>query len=147
LWYFYRSRAAGPDLGDSAATPPVAATSPATDAAAPAPAPQTETPAPVARKRTPAPPVATTVESPDGDHKIWRVVVYTFANKSAAEHKVAALTTEHPDLKPEVFSAKGQSPWLVTVGGPMDHAQAVQLRGQVRSQGMPGDSYAQNYSH
>ena len=151
IWFFYRSRTADSDTAGTATSSSAPATAAQTTPAPDASAPEQPASAPPASSMTPAPRVPATVAStnvaPAGDHKIWRVVVYTFANKSAAEHKVTALTAEHPDLKPEVFSAHGQGPWLVTVGGPMDRAQAFQMRGQVRSQGMPGDSYAQNYSH
>ena len=140
LWFFFHSHAAGPDASGTAATS-AAAVSTAPAATAPA------TPADRPSAAVAPAPTEGIAGPPAEGHKIWRVVVYTFANKSLAEHKVAALTATHPDLKPEVFSAHGEGPWLVTVGGPMDHAQAVQLRSQVRGKGLPGDSYAQNYSH
>jgi hypothetical protein len=137
-WFFYHSFTASQP-----------GTSTATQEAAPAPAA-----APAAAPSTPPAPSPTTGRPPveaavpvSADHKIWRVVVYTFTNQSAAEHKAKAIREAHPDFKPEVFSASGHSPWLVTVGGPMDHDQAIQLRDKVRDSGMPRDSYAQNYSH
>jgi eukaryotic-like serine/threonine-protein kinase len=75
------------------------------------------------------------------------VVVYAFSSETAAQHKVETINALHPDLKAEVFTAAGHGPWLVTVGGAMDRDQAFQLRSQVRKEGLPGDSYAQNYSH
>lgn len=153
-WYFYRSNQHGASspaaamnpapAPDASAPAAPAATDPATTPAAPAAtAPAAPAPA-TASSATPdvAPPAST-----GGKRSVWRVVVYTYDSEAAAQHRVATITRAHPDLKPEVFSPNGSRPYLVTVGGPMSREDAKQLRSQVGSEGLPGDSYTQNFSH
>jgi serine/threonine protein kinase len=146
IWFFYRSQSAStPDANAAGPAAPPAPSEPAPSPMQGASSTSTSTSKSMSSMNSPANTRATA--SATGDHKIWRVVVYTFTNQSAAQHKVKTLIVAHPELKPEVFSASGHSPWLVTVGGPMEHDQAIQLRDQVRELGMPSDSYTQNYSH
>ena len=49
------------------------------------------------------------------------------------------------DLRPEVFTPNGRAPYLVTVGGAMTRDQAFALVKKGRAEGLPRDSYAQNY--
>ena len=45
-----------------------------------------------------------------------------------------------------VFSPTGRAPYLVTVGGSMSHDQAEAFRNKARNEGLPRDTYMQNYS-
>lgn len=76
----------------------------------------------------------------------WRVVAYTYNHEDQAQHKAETLAKQHPSLNAEVFSPTGHAPYLVTVGGPMTREQAEAFRQQARSQGLPHDTYTQNYS-
>jgi hypothetical protein len=104
-------------------------------------------PAAPVSQAAPADTEASSAPSADGDHKIWRVVVYTYAYEAEAEKKAAAIVKAHPDWKPETFSPNGHGPYLVTVGGPMDRKAAFRFREKAVAEGLPSDSYAQNYSH
>jgi hypothetical protein len=140
FYYFSRISHQAPTLAqDQTPTQVPGQISDASNAAAqpPAPVPQAE----------PADTEATSAPSADGDHKIWRVVVYTYAYEAEAEKKAAAIVKAHPDWKPETFSPNGHGPYLVTVGGPMDRKAAFRFREKAVAEGLPSDSYAQNYSH
>lgn len=76
---------------------------------------------------------------------MWRVVAYTYARQDQAQGKANQLAAGHPELKPEVFSPSGRSPFLVTVGGWLSAAQAQTERERARRDGLPRDTYAQNY--
>ena len=127
--------------GDATATsaaPAVAVPpTPAPTAAAPA------TPTPEAA----APATATPDAAASAGHKVWRVVVYTYGDQAKAQHKTDAILAKHPDLKPEVFTAAGHGPYLVTIGGPMDREDALKIRSHARKEGMAHDAYIQNYTH
>jgi serine/threonine protein kinase len=77
---------------------------------------------------------------------IWRVVVYTYDQQSAADARAAAINKKYPQLHAETFSPTGKSPFLVTVGGAMSRADATRVRRTALSLGMPHDTYAQNYA-
>lgn len=81
-----------------------------------------------------------------GRPDIWRVVVFTFARKVDAEKRAQALGQEHPGFNPEVFSRNDSGPYMVVLGGPMTHDEAMRLRQKARSSGFPRDSYAQNFN-
>jgi eukaryotic-like serine/threonine-protein kinase len=80
-----------------------------------------------------------------GGRGVWRVVAFTYNGQSLAQQKVAAIAQKHPELQPEVFTPSGRAPYLVTVGGAMNRDEAFALARKVRSEGLPRDSYAQNY--
>jgi hypothetical protein len=157
VWYFMRgahpksvtpdaatASRSGPTAGDSTAapTPPT----PAPEAAAPAPPPTKPSPAAgQQRALDPASQQATTAAT--GAHKVWRVVVYTYGDQAKAQQRVEIILAKHPDLKPEVFTTNGHGPYLVTIGGPMDHDEAFQVRSHARGEGMAHDAYIQNYTH
>lgn len=91
---------------------------------------------------------APSVPQPLGKNTIWRVVAYTYNHQDQAEHKAQTINSKYPDMKAEVFSPKGDgAPYLVTLGGPMERDAAFQFRNRAVSQGLPRDTYAQNYSH
>jgi hypothetical protein len=88
---------------------------------------------------------ATPNESAIGARTQWRVVAYTYNHENQAKDKVAQLLSKHPVLNPEVFAPKGRAPYLVTVGGGMNHEEAMALRRKARAEGLPRDTYAQNF--
>ncbi len=75
----------------------------------------------------------------------WRVVAFTYNHQSQAQDKVAQILSKHPGLNPEVFAPKGHAPYLVTVGGGMEHDAAMAFRRKARAEGLPRDTYAQNF--
>ena len=76
----------------------------------------------------------------------WRVVAFTYNHADQAQKKAETIAQTHADLRPEVFTPTGRAPYLVTVGGVMSRDQAFAFAQQVRRQGLPRDTYAQNYS-
>lgn len=84
---------------------------------------------------------------PGGSRDVWRVIAFTYRRRADAEKKVAGLKVSHPELEPVVFSARGHSPYLISIGGAMSRDAAYALARRARSMGLPRDSYAQNYSH
>jgi hypothetical protein len=146
-WYFVHSRSAG---------------SKGAVQEAPAPAPVAQESAPVAAKSSaatvtgsnPAPGarvVAGNVPSPAGQNVAgdsrgrWRVIAFTYNREDQAKQKVAEIAQSHPDLSPTVFTPNGHSPFLVTLGGPMSMQEAFALSGKAKREGLPKDTYAQNY--
>jgi cell division septation protein DedD len=76
------------------------------------------------------------------------VVAYTFSRQADAQNSVEAIAAKHPDLRPEIFSPAGNSgPYLVVLGGRMDRDQASRLKQKARLEGMPQDTYIQNYKY
>ena len=76
----------------------------------------------------------------------WRVIAFTYNREDQAQRKAAAIAQKHPNLRPEVFTPNGHSPYLVTVGGVMTRDEALALARKLRTQGLPRDTYAQNYN-
>ena len=58
---------------------------------------------------------------------------------------VSQINEKHSNLGAEVFSPKSGD-YLVTVGGPMDHDQAIKMLDRARRAGLPEDSYVQNFT-
>jgi hypothetical protein len=81
-----------------------------------------------------------------GVHAQWRVVAYTYNHEDQAQHKSATISKRYPELRPEVFTPTGQAPYLVTIGGAMSRSEAFALATKARLEGLPSDTYAQNYS-
>jgi len=122
----------------------------ATEAGDAAPAVPSETPAPDAAPAASATAVPeTSVPAPrigeGAGTAQWRVVAFTFNREVQAQQKAASLAAKHPGLRPEVFTPTGHSPFLVVVGGTMNRDEAYALARKVRGEGLPRDSYAQNY--
>jgi hypothetical protein len=84
--------------------------------------------------------------TPAQGKQIWRVVAYTYNIQEQAQHKVSTIEQHHSSLNPEVFTPTGHAPYLVTIGGPMSHDDAVALRRKAQSEGFPRDTYTQNYA-
>jgi len=80
-----------------------------------------------------------------GPRDQWRVIAYTYRYEAQADKKAATLAQKHPELQPEVFRPNGVDPYLVTVGGTMGKDEAFGLIRKVRHEGLPHDTYAQNY--
>lgn len=81
-----------------------------------------------------------------GVHNQWRVVAYTYNYEAQAQHKSATIAQRYPEMHPEVFTPTGQAPYLVTIGGAMGRDDAFALVTKARNEGLPRDTYAQNYS-
>ena len=119
---------------------------------------QASTPAPVAESHaissasasTPAAPTANVPRNQNTDAAAvrtqWRVVAYTYNHEGQAQQKSATISKRYPDLRPEVFTPTGQAPYLVTIGGAMARDEAFALATKARIEGLPRDTYAQNYS-
>lgn len=114
-------------------------------AASPAKAAPSSTAKPLPRAvKAVAPPVVQPASSRTGN---WRVVAYTYNHQDQADHKARTINEKHPDLQASVFSPKGNgAPYLVTLGSPMEREDAFRLRDKARSEGLPRDTFAQNYS-
>lgn len=128
-WHFlHKSAPPIPTLATMpAAQPAAAAAEPAPAAAAPAATvPATAAPATAARTQ-------------------WRVVAYTYNHQDQAQQKADQIAGKHAALNPEVFAPKGHAPYLVTIGGPLSHDQAAALRRRARAEGLPRDTYIQNF--
>jgi hypothetical protein len=98
-------------------------------------------PPPVATKEVkPAPAPAPT----QGKEK-WRVIAFTYRTREAASKKVQQINQHHPDLHATIFVPKSKGMYLVALGGPMTHDQAVRIQRTARGRGLPRDLYVQNY--
>ena len=129
-----------PQTASQPATPPPAP-APAQPAAAP-PAPAPRAAAPIVRHTSPSAAPAAPKE-----RTIWRVVVYTYRSQKLAQDKAALISGKYPDLNASVFSPPGKSDiYLVVVGGAMDRQQSFEMRAKALRDGMPGDTYARNFS-
>jgi cytoskeletal protein RodZ len=118
---------------DAKTAPP--AQQPSAPAAATAPAPHATKPA--------AEPRAANGEA----RTIWRVVLYTYRRQQDAETKAHDIAARRPDLQAEVFSPEGaEGPFLVVAGGRLSRDAATRMRSRAVHEGMPRDSYIQNYS-
>lgn len=77
---------------------------------------------------------------------IWRVVLYTFSREEDAQKRAQSINQKHPGLGARTFSPSGENRlYLVVAGSPMTRDDAARLRQEAVRQGMPGDSYIQNY--
>ncbi len=147
VWFFVHDRAAKSNGAATleGAAPPVVAQGSDTAATPPAatPAPEAVPAAPVtANALAPAEPIATATGDARGQ---WRVVAFTYNREAQAQQKATSVAAKHPELKPEVFTPNGHAPYLVTVGGAMSRDEAFALVKKAKREGLPRDSYAQNY--
>jgi serine/threonine protein kinase len=77
---------------------------------------------------------------------IWRVVLYTFSREEDAQKRAQTINQKHPGLGARTFSPSGKNRlYLVVAGGPTTRDEAARLRQEAVREGMPGDSYIQNY--
>jgi len=91
------------------------------------------------------PAAAAAAPAASGARTQWRVVAYTYNHQDQAQNKVTQIAGKHSGLNPEVFAPKGHAPYLVTIGGPLNHDQAAALRRRARAEGLPRDTYIQNF--
>jgi hypothetical protein len=75
----------------------------------------------------------------------WRVIAFTYNRREEAQQKAAQIAQGHPDLSPSVFTPTGRAPFLVELGGAMSREDAFALSGKAKREGLPRDTYAQNY--
>jgi len=129
VWHFLSGRPADQNHPQPAASAPA----PAAESSAAAPAPA-----------QPAPPAPS--HSPVDARNQWHVIAYTYNHQDQAQHKADTVARMHPDLHPEVFSPTGRAPYLVAIGGAMSRDEAFALAQKARNEGLPRDTYAQNYT-
>jgi eukaryotic-like serine/threonine-protein kinase len=142
-WLILRSPSAPPPAGGT-----VAQTAPQPATPAPVPAPATPPPAPAKPKQAASPRVRPTVPAAaPTERTIWRVVVYTYRSQKMAQDRVTLISGKYPDLNASVFNPAGKSDvYLVVLGGAMDRQQSFEMRAKALRDGMPGDTYARNFS-
>lgn len=73
----------------------------------------------------------------------WQVIAYSFRREAQAQKKADRIARRHSALHPEVLHPGASSRYLVTVGGPMNREQAEALAKELRHQGFPRTTYAQ----
>jgi eukaryotic-like serine/threonine-protein kinase len=135
-----------------APNPAAQAAAPAAAAAPPAPTPPAVTaPKPRAAKPSPSAPAvvarSATAAVPADGRTVWRVVAYTYRGQTKAADMVAKISDKHSDLDAEVFNPPGRGGvYLVTLGGAMDHDAALKMRSKAQREGLPADTYVQNFS-
>lgn len=93
--------------------------------------------------RIAAPPKAAIPRS--GDPAVWRVVLYTFSREGDAQKRAQAINEKHPGLDAQTFAPARTHMYLVVAGGKMTRSEAARLRLKALRQGMPRDTYIQNY--
>jgi eukaryotic-like serine/threonine-protein kinase len=125
---------ATPSVTSAPAEPPVAAKPAASRPAASVPTRKTQ-------------PALANSAPPANGHTIWRVVAYTYLGQTKAQDMVTTISDKHPDLGAAVYNPPGRNVYLVTVGGPLDHDAAIKMRDKAEREGLPHDTYIQNFSH
>jgi eukaryotic-like serine/threonine-protein kinase len=148
-WLFMRPHSESvPPAAPQATTQP-AAPAPAVVEKAPAPKPTVAKPSAAKASATkpakPSPSTAGTAASGPEGRSVWRVVAYTYKGQTKADDMVSKINEKHSNLGAEVFSPRSGD-YLVTVGGLMDHDQATKMLDKARRDGLPQDSYLQNFS-
>jgi len=146
-WYFVHSKTASSSGAGQAAAPVAGSamqeSAPATAKSSAANAGLTPTPSSaVVAGSTHAPVGGNTTGAGSGK---WRVIAFTYNREDQAQQKAASIAQSHPDLSPSVFTPSGQAPFLVTLGGSMSRQEAFAFSGKAKREGMPSDTYAQNY--
>lgn len=139
-WHFLSARPANPVSPQPEASAPVAPGNTAANSASAKPSPSAAPPAAASAPASQKP-----LAAPDA-RKQWRVIAYTYNHQDQAQHKADVVGQAHPDLHPEVFTPTGHAPFLVALGGAMSRDDAFTLAQKARNQGLPRDTYAQNYS-
>ena len=117
----------------------------ATQPAAPATPPAENPPAVKPAPSSPAPRTQPTASATPADGRsVWRVVAYTYKGKTKAEAMVAEISRNIRTLA--LKSSRRSGVYLVTVGGAMDRDEATKMRDKAQRQGLPADTYVQNFS-
>ncbi len=79
-------------------------------------------------------------------NEIWRVVAFTYHTQSGAAKKATQINRLHPDLHATVFAPGNKGDYLVVLGDPMSHEDALRLQHSARGKGLPRDIYIQNFT-
>ena len=148
VWYFVHSRSSGSTVAVQKPTAPAPAAQESAPVAANSPGPATDVeshPVPSARVVAGSPAAAGEKNVAGDSRGRWRVVAFTYNREDQARQKVAEIAKRHPDLNPTVFTPNGHAPFLVTLGGAMSMQEAFALSGKAKREGLPRDTYAQNY--
>ncbi len=99
-----------------------------------------------AERMAPAAPTRN-VQAQAGRAAIWRVVVYEYAKRSAAEHRAHRLNAKRRTWHAQVFAPRGDSaPYFVVLGGWMTLPEAERLKKQARAAGLPRDTFVRNFA-
>jgi eukaryotic-like serine/threonine-protein kinase len=98
------------------------------------PKPETPAPAPIAQSPVVPKPVPA---------RNWRVIAYTYSRRAEAEKKARSINRKWSGAQAEVFEAIPTRPgtYLVALGGPMSHDEALRFVKTARSKGMPRATY------
>jgi len=139
-WYFVHSRSASSGDAQGAPAPVAQGNAPGVEKSSAATSVVRSAP-PVGANAVPARAQRPSLES----YGRWRVIAFTYDQEDKARQKAAAIAQEHPDLNPTVFTPNGHAPFLVTLGGQMSKQDAFAFSGKAKREGMPKDTYAQNY--
>ncbi len=75
----------------------------------------------------------------------WYVIAWTYNRQSQAEAKADRINARNRGFHADVFSPRGGSPYLVSLGGPMSQSDAKALQQRARRSGLPRDTYIRNY--
>ncbi len=116
-----------------------------TPGAAPA-APAAVVPAAAPAVRTPAAPPPVQAKPKASSLGRWRVIAFTFRSEEIASRKAKYLNEKWPGFGAVVFAPRdSRGYYLVALGEGMTRDEAAQLQSKARSQGLPQDTYVQNY--
>jgi hypothetical protein len=75
----------------------------------------------------------------------WYVIAWTYNHQSQAQAKAESINARFHGFHAEVFSPRGNAPYLISLGGPMSEPQAKELQQRARRSGLPRDTYIRNY--
>ena len=93
---------------------------------------------------TAAPPASKTERADPYDN--WRVVVYEYANRPAAEKEARLLNAKHPAWHVEIFTPQtNRRVYLVAIGGWMTRNEAERVRKEALAKGLPRDTFIRNF--
>jgi len=99
-----------------------------------------------------APPTAPVAQTPvvpkPGSSQSWRVIAYTFSRRAEAEKRAQSINRKWAGARAEVIEPSGTKPttYLVAVGGPMSHDEALRFLKVARGKGMPRATHIRNSS-
>jgi serine/threonine protein kinase len=135
-----------PQPSQSAPPPQPAATVRENVPASPAPqARVVQPPAPVTTKKKSDKPSPLSQSASREDQR-WRVIAFTYAQRSAAEKKAVELNKKHPGFRAEVFTpASEHGPYLISLGGRLSRSEALDLQKRAREGGLPRDTFVRNF--
>jgi hypothetical protein len=134
-----RTAAPPPRPAPAVRTEPALTAAVTTAPAGTAPARDTPPPEPKAERAAPA----------KTDRETWRVIAYTYNRYEHARSKVQTINRVAPGLHATVFTPKGSNrpPYLISLGGRMTREEALAVQKKAWAQGLPRDTFVQNYSN